>query len=128
MGAITILSENDLLKKAALPLQKTKEVAWRGLKVTVKNCLPLQEYLALTDRILKDASDGNGNILYELLDFSLRVNIIATYLFVDLPKDAQKLYDIVYRTDLYDLVINSVDTDQVHQLLKAINLYAGIKE
>ena len=127
MSAIHTLSEEDLMKAAAIPARKTKDITWRGQTITIKERLPLQEYLALIRRILKDSEASNGDMIYEVVDFAIRVNVIGTYAFIDLPKDAQKLYDIVLCTDLFECVVENIHGEQYRRLTDAIYLYTGVE-
>jgi hypothetical protein len=127
VGKITVLSEEDLLKAAAIPFQKTKEIIWRNKSITVKESVSLREYLDLMRRIIRDASDNDGHILYELVDFSTKVNIIGSYSFINLPKDAQKLFDIIYYTDLYQSVAKEVNQDQLNSITSSVEFYTGVR-
>lgn len=127
MGAIHTLSEQDLIDAAAISPRKTKDINWRGKTFTVKTILPLREFLALVRRIVNDVADKDGNIMYEAVCFALRVNIIGSYAFIDLPKDVQTLYDIVLRTDLFDEIVHNIHEGQLKELVNIIYLYTGVR-
>lgn len=125
MSAITVVGSEELIKAAAIPSKKTKEITWRGRPITIKEQISVQEYLGLIQHILRDCI-RDENIAYEIVDFVTRVNIIGSYCFIDLPKDAQKLYDIVYGTDLYSEVTSHIKEWQLKNILNAVYAYTGI--
>lgn len=126
MSAITVMNGEELLKAASLSSKKTKTIDWRGRPLTIKEQISLQEYLGVIQHILNDCSRDNG-VAYELVDFVTRVNIIGSFAFIDLPKDAHKLYEVVYNTDLYTTVLANVQTWQINNILEAIYLYTGVR-
>jgi hypothetical protein len=127
MSAIHTLSEEDLMKAAAIPARKTKDITWRGQTITIKERLPLQEYLTLIRNIIKSVEDPDGNIVYEAVIFAIRANIIGTYAFIDLPKEAQALYDLILCTDLYEQIVQNIHAEQLRDLMDSIYMYVGMR-
>lgn len=127
MGAIHKLSEESLLKTCALPNQRTKDITWRKQLITVKERLPLQEYLNIVNHILRDCKSEDGQLAFEIVDFALRLNVIGAYTFIDLPKDINKLYDIIYFTDLYDAIAQEISQIQLNNIIETIFNYTGIR-
>lgn len=126
MSAIAVMSGEELVKAASLSSKKIKTIDWRGRPLTIKEQISLQEYLGVVQHILNDCSRDNS-VAYELVDFVTRVNIIGSFAFIDLPKDAHKLYEIVYNTDLYTTILANVQSWQVAKILEAVYLYTGIR-
>lgn len=126
MSAITIMSEEELLQTAAIPAKKTKEICWHNHQITIKEQITFREYLALIQRILDD-SERDGNVTYETVDFATRVNIVGSFAFIDLPKDIQKLYDIMYGTDLYNCIVAEIKQWQFDRILEVIQAYTGVR-
>ena len=130
MGAIHSLSTEQLIQLAQLPTKKTKDIEWRGATITIKERLSLQEYMALVHKVLGEVQgpgDGNQALLYEMVDFALRANIIGSYAFVSLPKEWHTLFSVVYDTDLYECIVSHIDKQQLNSIIAAIEAYTGIR-
>ena len=64
-------------------------------------------------------------MVFELIDFAIRVNILLSYAFVDLPNDPNTLYYVIYCSDLFDVVCRAINQRQLQSIYRAISLIVG---
>ena len=121
-----ILSENEVKKITGVSKKQYKNVHWHTATIVVKQFISLSEYVDIVRKIISDCKTDDNNIATELIDFSIRVNIISSYSFVDLPKDIDELYYIVYASDLFDTVCSVANKEQVKTLISTVMSMVGI--
>ena len=102
---------------------KPKVVDWHGLQLEVRPIITAKEYMSLVHSIVDDCKAPDEGCAVELVDFAIKANIIATYTNVELPNDLQDLYNVVYASDLYDIVCTVVKQSQIEAIYRAVNLY-----
>ena len=83
---------------------ETQKFEWNGLEIEVKTCL--------------EAADAMGfvNDFPEALDIAERRETVLRYANIDLPEDPVSLYKVLYCTDLYSVISELVDWDQLNTL------------
>lgn len=126
MGNIRRLSVNDLRRVAGVSDKQYKKIDWHGSQLIMKRLLTVQEYVELIHHILDDCRSKEKDVFaIELLEFSIRLNTISAYAFVELPTEIDEIYYIVYSTDLYDVVCKNANRAQVESIRKSVMLYVG---
>ena len=123
MGAINKVTANQLMHIAGVSAKQYKKVPWHTTTITVRQLLPANEYYDLIDHIISDCQTPEGTLAIELLDLSTKANIVGAYAFVDLPKDYDKLFYLIYSSDLYKTVCSAICPEQLDAIMKTINLY-----
>lgn len=126
MGQIPKVTANTLKRIAGVSGKQYKKVQWHTTEVIIKPLLSIGEYADVIRHIIKDCSSPDGSCAIELVDFSIRVNIISSYAFVDLPKEINDMYYIVYASDLFDLVCANVNKGQLESIIKLIYGMVGV--
>lgn len=118
------LTQVDLQQAVGISQKQYKTVQWHSKQLVLKQFLPVQDYMTVVHDILRDCQppDG-GEIALELIDFAIRSNIIAAYAFVELPEDVNKLYYIVYASDLYDVVLANANKKQIDAIIRSVMFY-----
>lgn len=101
-----------------------KKVQWhKNMTLYVRQFLPFREMLDLIDAIVSSGLSKDGStFLPELVDFSTRLYITSTYAAVELPKDTDAQYRVLYTTDLYETVCKNINQSQLSTILKCIDL------
>lgn len=122
MGTTKTLSTNELKRITGVSQKQYKQVPWHTTTVVIKRLLTINEYMDTIQGIIKDCRTPDDGIAIELLDFATRINIISAYAFVELPKNIDELYYIVYASDLYDLVCSVANTSQIDSIKKSVSL------
>ena len=121
MVSVRKLPLNDVLRTIDFSGKENKSVEWHSHKITIRPFLPIKEFLNTVRDILKDCRTPDDKVALELLDYSIRSNIIAAYALVELPKDFDELYYIVYNSDLYDLVLENSNKAQIESIINTVN-------
>lgn len=126
MGAINKITANQLMRIAGVSAKQYKKVPWHATTLTIKQLLPAKECWGLISNIIQDCKSPKGEFKIELLDFAMRVNIIATYaLSIELPEDPDDMYYLAYASDLYKVVCSSINQEQLGAIKDAIKFYMG---
>lgn len=99
-----------------------RKVRWMNTEFIVKPVLSLQEYMETVTKIVNDCQDDAGSIAVGLIDFSLRTNVIAAYANIELPSDIEELFNLVFRTTLYDTVCSAINSAQLQSIKNTVNL------
>ena len=115
------ITREDLLQ-AAEPQTGLKQVAWRGLKLIVRQMIGIDEMQQLVGTVLDQCWDGE-HMRMELLDFNLRCAVIVFFTNVELPEEPEKQYEYLYGTDLYETVLQSISRSQIKAVEEAIKAY-----
>jgi len=122
---VRTLSTNELRRITGVSQKQNKSVHWHTATIIVKQLLSIREFIDVVRKIIADCKTQDGEVELELLDFATRVNIIAYYAFIDLPKDIDELYYVVYASDLYDVVCSVANKEQVNSIKNAISMIIG---
>lgn len=117
MGAIKILSANDVKRIAGISGKQYKKVQWHSAEIIVRPFLTIDEYIEVIKQIMRDCRDPDGNIVPELIDFAIRINIICAYASIELPEDMKDCYYIIYASDLYETILSSISKCQVKSII-----------
>lgn len=93
-----------------------------GTMLSVRRTLPLSDAMKfITDVVASCADVDEGEYTYSGYDFALRANTIAYYAELKIGKsDMNKLYRLVYETDIYDLVKSVINEKQYDALIDAV--------
>jgi len=123
MGEIKTLSVNNLLRISGAKGKSYQKVQWHTDTVIMKHTLEAPEFISVVLDTVNDCKSPDGDIAPELVDFALRVNIIAAYAFVELPEDGKLLYYVAYASDLYDTIYKNANSAQIDAIRDAVNMY-----
>jgi hypothetical protein len=126
MGAINKITANQLMRIAGVSAKQYKKVPWHTTTLTVRQLLSAKECCGLIENIYKNCLSPDGDFKIELLDFSLRVNIIATYANVCFPTTPEDTYYIVYASDLYETVCRVVNQNQLNMIKSTVEMRIGV--
>ena len=98
-------------------------VGTRGkFEFSVKRILGFDEAMEFVSSIVVLCSDlDNGVYRPQSLDFAIRFCTLAVYAGIEVPNgdNIKKAYDVIYKTDLYDMVREAVDGAQYEALVHA---------
>lgn len=121
MVSVKKLPLNDVLRTVGFSEKENKSVKWHSHDITIRPFLPVKEFLNTVRDILKDCRTPDNKVALELLDYSIRANIITAYALVELPRDFDELYYIVYNSDLYDFVLDNSNKAQIESIINTVN-------
>ena len=126
MANISPLTENVINHVFKMTRAEYKRINWHNAELNVKPLLSFQEFTETVHRIIENCRDSEGNFLPEFLDLSMRTEIILAYGFVELPSSFDRLYEVVYLSDLYDVICRNANTAQIDALKRTVRDSAGL--
>ena len=92
------------------------------IDVTVKHTLPLVSMLEFVEEVVSACIDmDTGEYIPEAKRFAIRKCVLTYYANFTMPDDAEKQYELVYRTDAYHSVMCCIDKNQYMDILEAID-------
>lgn len=89
-------------------------IDWNGMKISVKKYIDIYNMIS----IVKNASslcfsEDSGEYMPELVDFATKMLVVDTYTNINKCIDVVKKYDVICRTDLFDIVSSVIDESQL---------------
>ena len=122
MGEQKVLSAAQLMRIAGTQDKQTRIYQWHSTSIVLKRLLTIDEYEECVHNIWRYCEAEDGTIMIELLDFSIRVNIVNAYASVELPDNIDDLYYLMYSSDLYETVCSGVNKAQVESIQNTARL------
>ncbi len=95
--------------------------------ISIRPILSLKEMTDLVQNMLKACEAKQGILAPELIDFSFRLFIVSAYSLVEMPEEVEKQYQLLYMTNLFDIVVANINPAQYQGMIRAINLYVGFE-
>ena len=116
------ISVGDLEKAVKDNYVPIKNVEWRGIDIDIKNTLSLEEMLAFVKNIVAACFDAEHIVYHpEMKDFAVRAVLIELYTNISLPSNVGRIYDIVYCSDLADVVYSFINQKQFEVMMNAVD-------
>lgn len=116
MGSMPKVTASTLKRITGVSGKQYKRVPWHSTTLTVKHTLTVREYINTIHSIIHDCMTPDETCAVELLDFSIRANIISSYAFVELPESLEDMFYIVYSSDLFDVISSSANRNQIESI------------
>ena len=100
------------------------------LEVTIRRRLPLQDMLAFVNDVVNGCFSGEGNsYLPEVKEFLVKSCVLEYYTNVSLPANIKARYELIYKLDGADGLINSIlseiDREQYFDIINALDEKIG---
>lgn len=105
--------------------EKIVVVNWNGLKLVIRRTIDIEETFDFVGYVLNECWTGE-NYQPEMVEFAFRSAVIMLYSNITLPEDKYLRHNIVYRTNLYETVIKSIDKEQLDSIREAIKIYMNV--
>lgn len=118
-----VIDAKKLMKIGMRGYKDTIDVNWHGVIIKVKYMLDMDEEHKLIQSIMNCCITDDGNFVPELLDMSIRANIVKAYSSSELPEDINDQHKLLYYSDLFDVIINNVNKNQIEHILKLVLPY-----
>lgn len=116
------ISINELEKIATENYIPTKTVEWNGVEIIIKNTLSLHEVIDFVDGVATSCfKQETGAYMPEVKDFAIKCCIMQLYANFRLPSNVETRYDLVYRTDAVDVIVQYINKVQLEEIVDAIN-------
>lgn len=122
------LSAKELMKIGLRSYKESTPVNWHGKIINVRQLLSVEEEFSLIRKILKYCCNENTDqFIPELIDLSMRLNIVSYYSDVELPVDIEEQHKLLYCSDLFDIIVSHTNKAQIDSIMRSIRLcvYGG---
>ena len=118
-GRISVSLLEKIVKDKYSPIST---VTWNGLEITVKESLSFKEMILFVDGVVKGcfASD-DGAYMPEVKDFVIKCSILEDYTNLTLPQGIERKYDIIYHSDIADVIMSKINASQYYEMITAID-------
>lgn len=109
------------IEKIVKAQEDVKEVEWNGLKLKIKKYLPFEDMRVYVNGVVSACFNQDGSYQPEVKDFVRRALTVSLYTNISLPKNLNAQYDVVYGTDIVDIIYNHIDWQQHDEMSWAID-------
>lgn len=122
MAKIKKISINAIDKVVKTLHTPSTEVEWNGLNVIIKHTLTFKETLEFVDSVTKTCFTASTNTyMPEAKEFAIKSNILEKYTNFTLPNNLEHRYEMIYCTDIIDVVLKNINIAQYTEMIKAID-------
>lgn len=97
-----------------------RKMIWEGLEILVKPVIGLADMQKFVQESINSCFSKGGEFMPGAEDFAIRVNLIEKYTSAVLPSDIKVQYSLLYGTNLFEMVLEAIDSDQFSIIRKAI--------
>lgn len=112
----------NALEKATKDNYCPTTIEWNGLSVVIRRNLHLAEMLAFVDNVTTSCfTEPDGVYTPELKDYAIRAMGIELYTNISTPADLSKKYDLLYASDIWQVVLENIDAEQFREIVSAID-------
>lgn len=94
---------------------------WYGIEVQIKKTLSFTEMMEFVNDVVLSCFQEDGGFVPEVMDFAIRSNILSKYANFSLPDKLEHRYEIIYMTDIIDLVCSRINGAQLNEIVASIN-------
>lgn len=101
--------------------ENTTTEQWYGIEVQIKKTLSFTEMMEFVNDVVLSCFQEDGGFVPEVMDFAIRSNILSKYANFSLPDKLEHRYEIVYMTDIIDLVCSRINGAQLNEIVASIN-------
>lgn len=114
------VSVGDLEKAIKGNYENAVTLEWNGVTISVQRTLGLSEMMAFVENVVKACFDTNAVYHPEMKDFATRIAIVSLYTNLSLPSGLSRVYDIVYGSDLVDVICANINQCQFDTIMSSI--------
>ncbi len=121
-----VISVNDIIKKRESEgMNNESEVSWLGFNLRIKTVLSASEEASFVDSVVESCfgtEHGVGEVYNpKYKDFAVRYATVMLYTNIEADEEsAESVYDILYGTNLYDIVISHINKSQWEGMHRAV--------
>lgn len=94
-------------------------VEWYGLELKIRTSISLNEMVDSVSVIYNSCFLSDEEYMPEAFDIALRCEMIEKYTNITLPSSVEKRYELIYGTNLLDIINTYADSDQVSAIIEA---------
>lgn len=118
-----ILGERDTVKLGLKGYKETIDYNWHGKMITIRTFLDIDTEVNTIRSIVNCCYDiKHCCFMPEFIDMAIRINIIKSYAYVELPDDVEIAHKILYVSDLYDVVLKCANQCQIDSIISSAKM------
>ena len=107
--------ENEVVKN------NTTDVEWRGETIKVNYMIDFYMAEAIVDSVVAGCFDADGMYNPNNMELALRSLIVMAYTDVELPDDNTAKYAFLFGTDIFQIVVENANSDQLGEIRRLID-------
>lgn len=116
---VTINAFEKVMKETYIPVS---EIDWHGVEVTLQNTLSLEDMLSFIENVVRSCfGEGSGEYEPGAKDFAIRTMVLEKYANFSMPLSLDLQYDLLYRTDAFEVVLSYINAEQFRVIIDAID-------
>lgn len=89
--------------------------------VTIKYMIDFEDMLEFVEEVVANAFDSEGEYIPAVIDYMIKRNVIRRYSDIELPDDVNEEYSIIYQTDMFEQVSESINKSQLNEIINSID-------
>lgn len=101
--------------------ERERDIEYCGIQIRVRTLLDFAEYIQLVDGVVESCFGEDNDYRPEIREFAMRFGIVSSYTNVRLPKDTGHKYEVLYLTDLVDVVKSAIIPAQLKDIEDAVD-------
>lgn len=94
-------------------------VKWYGVDIEIKPTISLVDAAEFISNIVSAAISDDGDYMPEFVDFVMRCNVLTKYANFTISDNTEKTYDLVYKTNAFDTVIEQINKRQLDAIMNS---------
>lgn len=103
-------------------IPETITIEWNGLEVDIKPTLSLGEMYGFVNGVVSVCiNQETGAYNAEIKDFAIKMMVLENYANFTLPKNSERAYELIYRTEAYFKVKERINPVQFDEICEAID-------
>ena len=101
---------------------ETITIEWNGLPIEIKPTLSLGEMYGFVNGVVAVCvNQDTGIYSAEAKDFAIKMMVLENFANFTLPKNSERAYELIYRTDAFYTVREHINPVQFEEICKAID-------
>lgn len=116
------ITVNAFEKALAKGLPETITIKWEDIDIEIKPTLSFGEMYGFVNGVVSSCIDATtGTYNAEAKDFAIKAMVLENYANFTLPKNPEKSYEMIYRTEAYFKVLDHINPVQFNEICAAID-------
>ena len=110
----------SILMRLVIP--ETKTINYEGIDIVITPTLSLGQAMQFIDNIVNSCIDEEtGEYTPITKELAIAINTIIMYSNCEVPSDNSDRYNLVYQTELYQTIVDNINSVQFYNLLDVID-------
>lgn len=101
--------------------EKITEIEFEGKKISIRYAIPIDDYTTIVHDVFLLSFTESGEYIPEMTSVVMKYYIIKNYTDFAIPSNIKEAYDIIVNTDIYSLVLDAVNMEQIADMYDAVD-------